>query len=791
MSLYRILIIAIVILSFKIHLTAQIKKTDSVKYRLKVVDSGSLQTLEYCTVVIYTKENTIRGITSEKGIFGFTIGINDTTIRYRVTRIGYRADSAVFSLEGSNRFIVRLSQVPDTLGNVTVSAYAITRSVDKLSYRVDPRNFKKGTKAINIMRQVPLLTVSADGNLMIKNSAASIYVNGKMASPDIIKMLSADMIKTVEVITNPSSAFSAAGSEGFINIVLQKPKISQYKGNISMVAGLNQHLLFPGADFTISTKKLFLTVNSSFRDNRQNSTSSVQRFDAGHSMVYSNEAATLSAISTKSISSTIYIDLDSTSELSGQLTYNYTRIGSDAKSIDQLANQVYGYDNVTNYLYSGNVYAANIEYKKRLSKLSGVTFDYNVSYANPVTSTDLSIRQLVTSKFINRTQYSDSLQNKLHAVQAIYYNSLFKRKINTELGVSYSFDQNNDGFNNFIYNPTVNSMVINPINTDKLTLKDYNVSTFLLTRFSLAGVGFRTGLRYENLYQKYNSDKVVFTITRTYSNLFPNLVMQKKINSVLNIIANYRRRIKRPDISILSPFVLQYGIADQYIGNPLVNPEYINSYDINFDFQTASTFYEIAPYLKYTKNPIVYLSATSDSLISKKYSNVSSLTVPGISFALKRNFQNSFQLNTSAFIEYYRFSNEFKSSYKYSGINYGGAINISNDFKKLFSAYLTVSYSNKTYDYQSFLQKYADASISIERTFFNDKVLIGAAWNNIFNCGLKSTYEFNDNVISQIRQSRTNASVILISFNYSFGKYFMSTRAQRVINQNEIRKFEK
>ncbi len=198
----------------------------------------------------------------------------------------------------------------------------------------------------------------------------------------------------------------------------------------------------------------------------------------------------------------------------------------------------------------------------------------------------------------------------------------------------------------------------------------------------------------------------------------------------------------------------------------------------------------MSTYLKHTKNPIIYLSSTTDTLLSNRYANAKFLTVAGLSISAKKSLSDALQINTNIFFENYRFSNEYLITDRYSGINFGGSVNISNEFKHLFSSYIDITYTNKVYDYQSFSTKYPNVSLTIERNFWKDKLLIGLAWNNIFNTGVKSRYVFNDNNIYQIRNSTSNTNLILLNINYNFGKFFMSNKSQRSINQTDVKKLE-
>ena len=104
--------------------------------------------------------------------------------------------------------------------------------VDKKTYDVSQDIVTKGGTLNDVMHSLPSVQVEADGNVTIRgNQNVLILIDGKpsglASTTQLYSTIPASTIEKVEVITNPSSKYSAQGAAGVLNIILKKGVIER------------------------------------------------------------------------------------------------------------------------------------------------------------------------------------------------------------------------------------------------------------------------------------------------------------------------------------------------------------------------------------------------------------------------------------------------------------------------------------------------------------------------------------------------------------------------------------
>lgn len=208
----------------------------------KVVDKDFNQPLEYATIVFKKpgqSQPLAGGITDNKGEFSIevTVGTYDVFVEFISYKTFQLKQQKITS--NTNLGTIGLSEDTQQLAEVEIRAErtSVEMKLDKKVYNVGQDLMVKGGTVSDVLDNVPSISVDAEGSISLRgNENVRVLIDGKPSGlaginvADALRLLPADAIEKVEVITNPSARYDAEGGAGLINIILKKGKIQGWNG---------------------------------------------------------------------------------------------------------------------------------------------------------------------------------------------------------------------------------------------------------------------------------------------------------------------------------------------------------------------------------------------------------------------------------------------------------------------------------------------------------------------------------------------------------------------------------
>ncbi|HVF96935.1 MAG TPA: TonB-dependent receptor, partial [Flavisolibacter sp.] len=183
-------------------------------------------------------------VATSSGAYSFN-GIKEGDYRISISHVGYNnALSAPFTVATGDVTAphVGVTKAAGDLKNVTVAVRRpiIEVRADKTVLNVEGTINAAGSDGLELLRKAPGVTVDKDENLSVNGkNGVQVYIDGRpspLTGADLanyLKSMQSSQIEAIEIITNPSAKYEAAGNAGIINIRLKKNKAFGTNGSVT------------------------------------------------------------------------------------------------------------------------------------------------------------------------------------------------------------------------------------------------------------------------------------------------------------------------------------------------------------------------------------------------------------------------------------------------------------------------------------------------------------------------------------------------------------------------------
>ncbi len=610
-------IIISIFLLFPFFLFAQ---TASIKGKLQ---DRNKEAIAYATITVSTaSDSLLQGvITDEKGNFEFN-NIPFGNIVLDIQFLGYKNHQQILTLNKKNRKknlgIIILSPDQQQLAEVTVVAEKSDYNLrlDKKVFNVGKDVLSQGGSTIDILNQVPLLTVSPDGALELRGSGnVQVLINGKrsgLTMNNALDQIPGENISSIEVITNPSASFDAAGSAGIVNIILKRDRGMGWNGQIRVQAGYPaNHVVMPGLNYKSEKLNLFSNFrwrysdyNGYYTTDQRTTSNGVNHFlnreededrhDDGRS-VYLGADYYLNDNNTFTVA---YFRAETKDTDLTLLNYKLNTEGQDQTSILTTGNSVENrdYNQIeTNYTKTfarkGQKFTVDFQYDFWNS-----TKDWSLVNTGDIEPTAIGSELRTNNKagsrdFVLRSDYKHPLNNKgIFETGFKLENRIVNNEYLAENKLSDEWATYNDIDNDVDYSERIGA-------------------AYIQYKGQIKKLEYMVGLRSEYTLLDIKDEDNSFTDNNDYLNFFPSLHLSYSLNESNTFQWSYSRRINRPSLWSLYPFSEITDFNLQEIGNPNLQPSYSDALELAYLGRLGPFTLNPAVYFRHTQNPFAdYLS---------------------------------------------------------------------------------------------------------------------------------------------------------------------------------------
>lgn len=578
----------------------------------QVIDDGA-KPIHSATVSLLTAKDSALvkiAVTDKAGNFEYQ-NIADSAYLVSVSFVGFeKAYSDVVTILGGNTInlkAIKLAPETKNMEGVVVQSKRplVENKIDKMVVNVDASPTNAGTTALEVLEKSPGISVDRDGNISLKGKAGVIVlVDGKqtyLSGEDLANLLRnmpSSQLDQIEIMTQPSSKYDAAGNSGVLNIKTKKSKQTGFNGTVNL--GYIQGF-YPktsnSVNFNYRKGKFNVFSNLSYSRWSNYNTLELTRIfrkDGEVTSVFNQETRGRYVGNNYNVRVGVDYSIDKNTTIGIGWNGAYNPREWNSKSQSNILNGFNKLDSVNKAASStkdpwknmgmnvnfrkildtnGKELTADLDYVQYISKNNQSSNNFNFDNLGNPLGDPLLLRGYLPS---NITIYSA----KVDYVHPLNSTTKFEAGakssyVSTDNDARYTlFDHENNDWdtdvarsNHFLYQENINAAYIN-----------FNKQ--------IKKWGFQSGLRFEHTHslghQKTTKEKTI----RDYAQLFPTAYVSYNLNDKNTFGLSYSRRVQRPNYSSMNPF--QY-FLDQYTyqqGNPYLTPEFSHNIELSHNFSS-------------------------------------------------------------------------------------------------------------------------------------------------------------------------------------------------------------
>lgn len=504
----------------------------------------------------------------------------------------------------------------------------VRTSIDSVSYSLaDDLQAQTGTLA-EALRNIPSVEVDPDGNISLRGDAnVTILVDGRPSTQfngpsrgQMVLQIPASQYARIEVMTNPSAAYSPEGSGGVINLISKPNAVrpgATTTGSLRANIGDNGRYNF-GGNIAHAIGKTTLTADVGVRHDGflQEIERIRTRFDAGSGQF-------LESRQTQEIdgaSDVVFVrlsaehNLDDKTQLVGEV--RHTDVESLAEAVD---------------LYEADDALGGVASAYRRDSAGGFIGQFSGATARVLRRFDDQGHEWSNEVRVDRNRFTfgfDTVVDQQVPPAPVFYEDLQNRNNQDLLGITSAYVRPlSDGGrlrlgyelqasameldNAFARGPTPTTLVPDPIVSNEFHV-DQAVHALYATwekPFS-EKLSAQFGLRLEQA--DIDLDQVTTNIqsSNDYFRAYPTLHLSYTLAEGETLRGSYSRRIQRPGPDALNPFLTYQDNLNYRSGNPDLLPQETDSFEVMWQKRVQQTFYQATLYYRDTQD--AFTQVTTD-----------------------------------------------------------------------------------------------------------------------------------------------------------------------------------
>ena len=788
-------LLTLIILTPSIYYSQQKSVTSKIIISGKIIEKNNKTPLEYATVTFKNSTNPKQifgGISDSRGDFSIEIEPGSYDILFEFISFKPFIINQREILTNTNFGTINLEEDFNQLEEVTIRAERTTVEIklDKKVYNVGKDLMVKGGTVSDILDNIPSVTVDIEGNISLRgNENVKVLIDGRPSNAiniaEALRLIPADAIDRVEVITNPSARYDAEGGGGLLNIILKKGKNQGFNGSfIANTAYPETYGLTGTINYKTKHFNIFTTQGLNYRNNPGNAITNSRYLNPNDNTTrdFMNETRDNQRMS-KAYNGTFGIDWMFNETTTWTNIVNYR--DSYGTNIDNVLQKYYdvgfNYDYTRNRINLENSTSSNIEFTTNFTKKfkkEGHKLTIDGNFSSNLDENIANIKDTNTDNATVRTDETTNIQEQKRILIQTDYVLPFGKGNQFEAGYRGDFLENTTDYS-VIRNGTPFNIFTNIIEYKERVNALYSQLGFKMNKLSTL-----FGMRWEDSNIDVNQLTPIDYNNKNYNNFFPSAFLTYEISKETSFSLSYSKRIQRPRGRLLNPFNNFSSNVNIFVGNPDLNPAFTDAIDFGYIKRWNNITFNTSLYANKTNDVFQYVRKESGDFEN----DVPIIIITPINLSTEYRAGFEFTLNYSPY-KWWKLNGSFNYFYvetdgDYNFVNSNNVTTNQNfDFKTTswFTRLTSKVTLPKKIDWQTNMtyngeQKNAQGSslavfgmnIAFSKDVLNDNGTINFNISDVFNSRKRIMESYIPGVVDSNGEMQWRVRQINLSFTYRF-----------------------
>ncbi len=811
MNLRSVLLPALIVLSAGYLFGQSGPNPGNIKPELKglitgtVIEASSDVPMEYSSIAVYrvADSSLVTGtVTNTNGEFRLD-DVPFGTFYVEIKFVGY--EKSVYSpvvISRDNRTTdlgeLKLSLSTEALEEVEIVAdqRRVEYKIDKKVVNVSEDLSAAGGTAVDVLENTPSVSVDIEGNVSLRGSGSfTVLINGKptvLDAADALRQIPASTIQNIEIITNPSVKYDPDGNGGIINVVLKKQIKKGTTGIVNASVGRNNKYRID-ALLNKRNGKMNYFIGGNYNDNHYDGTLTREHITYLDGGVQEHNDATGDFDFIRGgyqVKAGMDYDFTPKSNLAFEASGGQYKFGIDRSSTSHEYTVPGGND----------VYFVNTDVMSR----NRTYFSGNLNYTQTF---DTSAHKLVAMANFSRSMGDGTEELEFNEANEIYEIipaaiSQKNRNLETDNGMEYRLQLDytkplgngkfeagyqariDDELEDFVfqeYDPDTDQWNAVDENSSEISFFRNIQVAYVQVAGQFRKIQFQAGMRGEYTHRliEYENFNSAYEIKRF--DYYPTLHLARQFDNDHQLMMSYSKRVNRPRSYYLDSVPSFIDRQTIRIGNPGLEPEYVNSFELGYQKGWDNNFLAFEAYYRNTTNLITRVTDyDSDAgIFYQRFENINEDHVAGSELMANWQFAKWFKLNASTNVYYYRILGElYGEEIDNSNVSWNANANATFTVTPTSRIQTNMGYHGPTVTAQGSAEGMYYVNLAVRQDLFKRKLSATLQVRDLFG-SMKREFTASGDGFSQYVLMQREPRVVMLTLSYRINNYRTDQRSDR------------